>query len=73
MRRRGHVRACEGEGPRPKEGPRVQMQIAEAASAVFAAPGPSDRLQGRLLWQGLGCDENEKHSSHEPGSSHFVP
>eukprot|EP00439_Symbiodinium_sp_Y106_P071668 s856_g12.t3 len=44
----------------------------EAASAVFAAPGPSDRLQGRLLWQGLGCDENEKHSSHEPGEIHLV-
>ncbi|CAE7223117.1 BP80 [Symbiodinium sp. CCMP2592] len=44
----------------------------EAASAVFAAPGPSDRLQGHLLWRGLGCDGNEKHGSHEPGDIHLV-
>ncbi|CAE7853496.1 BP80, partial [Symbiodinium microadriaticum] len=47
----------------------------EAASALFAAPGPGDRLRGRLLWQGLGCgNERPRHGegAHEPGEIHFV-
>ena len=48
----------------------MERRIAEAASALFAAPGPGDRLRGRLLWQGLGCgDERPSHGegAHEPG------
>ncbi|CAE7342349.1 BP80, partial [Symbiodinium pilosum] len=45
----------------------------QAAVAVFAAPGPGDLLQGRLLWQGLGCKaEREMPEARQRGEIHLV-
>ncbi|CAE7042246.1 BP80 [Symbiodinium natans] len=49
--------------------PKQLRRCLEAAGALFAAFGPEDRIQGRLLWQGPGCEIPE---GSERGAIHLV-